>query len=261
MRQDGAGAYARPALVRRSEPLDNLGQHPTREIGQVFSPSGADEVISNRHEHRLTGNVDDLTALAQAAAGGDSRAMAGFIRATQQEVRALCAYLVDPEMADDLAQETFLRAFRALSGFRGDSSARTWLLSIARRVCMDELRRRSRRRSQESRMLSHGGWEMSATVDTDEIEVQELLSHLPEDRRTAFVLTQITGLSYQDAADTCGVAVGTIASRVARARADLIEALGLLSARQGGQQTAAKEPGPPAWRRSIRNRLVHGETR
>ena len=229
--------------------------------GVLFPARRAEEVNSNRHEYRLTGNVDDLTALALAAGRGDSDAMATFIRDGQQEVRSFCAYLVDSEIADDLTQETFLRAFRALPGFRGDSSARTWLLAIARRVCMDELRRRSRQRRRESPMPVLGDREPLAADDTNEIEVQELLSHLPEDRRTAFVLTQITGLSYEDAAQACGVPVGTIASRVARARRDLIEALGLVQA-PSSRPVDAKQVRPRlAWGRSIRERLIHGETR
>jgi RNA polymerase sigma-70 factor (ECF subfamily) len=102
--------------------------------------------------------VDELTGLAIAAADpGDTAAMAAFIRLSQSQVWSLCAYLVDEASADDLTQETYLRAFRALRSFRAESSARTWLLSIARRVCMDELRQRTRRRRQEQRMLELGG--------------------------------------------------------------------------------------------------------
>jgi RNA polymerase sigma-70 factor (ECF subfamily) len=230
--------------------------------GVIFPARRAEEVNSSRHEYRRTGNVDDLTELALAGGRGDSNAVAAFIRDSQQDVRSLCAYLVDAETADDLTQETFLRAFRALPGFRGDSSARTWLLAIARRVCMDELRRRSRRRRQESPMLVLDDREPLAADDTNEIEVRELLSHLPEDRRTAFVLTQITGLSYEDAAQACGVPVGTVASRVARARSDLIEALGLVQAPSGGPADGKQQVRPRlGWGRSIRERLVHGETR
>jgi DNA-directed RNA polymerase specialized sigma24 family protein len=121
---------------------------------------------------------------------------------------------------------------------------------------MDELRRRSRRRRQEVYMLSLGGEEASPAADTQEIEVQELLSHLPEDRRTAFVLTQITGLSYEDAARACGVPPGTIASRVARARSDLIAALNLMPAETNGQATTA-DGTPSSRRRSVRKRLIH----
>ena len=111
-------------------------------------------------------------------------------------------------------------------------------------------------------MLALDDREPPAADDTHEIEVRELLSHLPEDRRTAFVLTQITGLSYEDAAQACGVPVGTVASRVARARSDLIEALGLVQAPSGGPAGGEQPVRPrPGWGRSIRERLVHGETR
>ena len=171
--------------------------------------------------------MDELTRLAIAAADpGDTAAMAAFIRLSQPQVWSLCAYLVDEASADDLTQETYLRAFRALPSFRAESSARTWLLSIARRVCMDELRQRTRRRRQERRMLELGGQEWADTGATEQVEIRELLSHLSEDRRAAFVLTQILGLSYEETASACGTTSGTIASRVARARSDLIEALG-----------------------------------
>ena len=94
--------------------------------------------------------LDELTRLAIQARRGEPAVMASFIRATQREVYSLCAYLVDEATAEDLAQETYLRIFRALPRFRRESSARTWLLSIARRVCMDELRRRVRQRHRET---------------------------------------------------------------------------------------------------------------
>jgi len=90
--------------------------------------------------------VDDVTRQALAARGGDRVAFAGFVRQTQGDVWRLCAHLVDPGSADDLTQETYLRAVTAIGRFRGDSSAKTWLLTIARRVCADSVRRRTRRR-------------------------------------------------------------------------------------------------------------------
>jgi RNA polymerase sigma-70 factor (ECF subfamily) len=170
--------------------------------------------------------VDNLTRLAVEAQRGEPNAMREFIRAGQKEVWSLCAHLVDPQSADDLAQETYLRVFRALGSFRGDSSARTWLLSIARRTCMDELRTRIRQRRRNAQLVDlHRAEAMTADVP-EQVEVQALLSHLDTDRRTSFVLTQLLGLSYDEAAQVCGCPVGTIRSRVARARADLIEALG-----------------------------------
>ncbi|MGW3628420.1 sigma-70 family RNA polymerase sigma factor, partial [Streptomyces sp. NPDC000880] len=79
--------------------------------------------------------------------------MREFIQAGRQEVWSLCAHLVDPQSADDLTQETYLRVFRALESFRRESSARTWLLSIARRTCMDELRSRIRRRRRDAQLV------------------------------------------------------------------------------------------------------------
>jgi RNA polymerase sigma-70 factor, ECF subfamily len=172
--------------------------------------------------------MDELTRLAIAARHGDAQTMSAFIRAGQRQVWSLCAHLVDEASADDLTQETYLRVFRALPAFRQDSSARTWLLSIARRACMDELRQRTRRRRQETLVAGLEDTEPDRSRETEQVEVRELLAHLPLERRDAFVLTQVLGLSYEDAARTCNCPVGTIRSRVARARVDLIEALGLM---------------------------------
>src|SRR3982751_2593895 len=89
---------------------------------------------------------DDLQRLAADAVDGDPVAAAALVRATQSDVWRLCAALGDPQSADDLTQETYLRAFGALHRFEGRSSLRTWLLSIARRVCADAVRARRRRR-------------------------------------------------------------------------------------------------------------------
>jgi RNA polymerase sigma-70 factor (ECF subfamily) len=156
--------------------------------------------------------MDELTRLAVAARDGEPHDMAAFIRASQRQVWSLCAHLVDEGSADDLTQETYLRVFRALRSFRQDSSARTWLLSIARHVCMDELRRRIRRRRRDALLFTHRGDESAYPDQTGQAEVRELLSHLDTDRREAFVLTQLVGLSYDEAAAVCRCPVGTIRS-------------------------------------------------
>jgi RNA polymerase sigma-70 factor (ECF subfamily) len=167
--------------------------------------------------------VDEATRAAQAAGGGDPAAIAAFIRATQAEVWRLCAHLVDDQTADDLTQATYLRALRALPGFRGEASARTWLLSIARRACMDELRTRTRRRAADR--LAGGREEPTVADIAGHVELSAMLDDLDADRRAAFVLTQLLGHSYQQAAAICGCPIGTIRSRVARARSALIAAL------------------------------------
>jgi RNA polymerase sigma-70 factor (ECF subfamily) len=169
---------------------------------------------------------DDATVWALAARSGDPHAQAAFVRTTQAEVWRFAAALVDPASADDLTQETYLRAFRALAGFEGRSSARTWLLGIARRACADHLRGVVRRRRLDRRMAADAATGQAQSDPAGQIAAAELLQRLPGERREAFVLTQVLGLSYAEAAEVEGVPVGTIRSRVARARAELVESMG-----------------------------------
>jgi len=147
------------------------------------------------------------------------RDAAGFVRATQGDVWRFVAALVDPDSADDLTQETYLRAFRGLDEFAGRSSARTWLLAIARHVCADHIRTVQRRRRLSGRLSTPEQVPDPAGL----FATLDLVRELPEDRRDAFVLTQLVGLSYEEAAAACGVPLGTIRSRVARARTHLLE--------------------------------------
>lgn len=167
---------------------------------------------------------DPVTRAALAAADGDPVAQADFVRRTQAEVWRLAAALVDPGAADDLVQETYLRAFRALPSFEARSTARTWLFGIARRTCADHLRTVTRRRRLES-LLTRQRPSPPAPDPADSVGADDLLRRLPPERRTALVLTQVLGLSYEEAAAVEGVPIGTIRSRVARARGELIEAL------------------------------------
>ena len=170
--------------------------------------------------------MDDLTALALAAAAGDRVATTAFVRRTQPEVWRVCVRLGDRADADDLTQEVYLRALPALVRFRADASARTWLLQITRHVCADHVRRRTRRRALLDRLVQRTTEaDVVEAPRTGEIELDEAIEALAAERREAFVLTQVTGLSYAEAAEVCEVPIGTIRSRVARARADLLDAL------------------------------------
>jgi RNA polymerase sigma-70 factor (ECF subfamily) len=164
----------------------------------------------------------NLTALAGAAVTGDGDAVTDLIAATHLDVWRLCAYLVDRQSADDLAQETFLRAVKGLRSLRDDNSVRSWLLTIARRVCAGELDARARRRDLALKVRPLAGAERHDTADVD---IELLIAGLAVDRRIAFVLTQVIGCDYAEAAAICECPIGTIRSRVARARDDLIAAL------------------------------------
>ena len=171
-----------------------------------------------------------VTALALRAGQGDRAALTEFIRRTQKDVWRLLAHLADTDRADDLTQETYLRIISALPTFAGRSSARTWLLSVARRVWVDSVRHdmarpRSTGTEWETVADQHTATNTSASNSwSDWVDVQLLMENLDPDRREALILTQVLGYTYDEAATIVGVRVGTIRSRVARARADLIDA-------------------------------------
>jgi RNA polymerase sigma-70 factor, ECF subfamily len=169
----------------------------------------------------VTTPTDELTELLLAARDGDRLALASAIRRTQGEVWRLCRHLVDGEEADDLTQETWLRAWRALPAFRGEASGRTWLLSIARKTCADAVRRLRRRRLLALHTTPLPGEEVKQGP-AEGVALAQLLDTLDAEQRAAFVLTQLHGLPYAEAAEVCACPVGTIRSRVARARAHLI---------------------------------------
>jgi RNA polymerase sigma-70 factor (ECF subfamily) len=173
----------------------------------------------------------ELTEVALAAGRGDRAALEHFVRATQRDVWRLVAHLAGLGLADDLTQETYLRAIPSLPRFAARSSARTWLLSIARRVVVDHIRAaRSRPRAADTADWTEAADRRQAATHhlaagfEDLVETNVLLDNLDPDRREALVLTQLFGLSYAEAAEICRVPVGTIRSRVARAREDLLAA-------------------------------------
>jgi RNA polymerase sigma-70 factor (ECF subfamily) len=164
------------------------------------------------------------------------------VRSLHNDVWLLCAHLTDVQTADDVAQDTFLRVYKALPDFRGEANLKTWVLSIARRACADHVRRVSRERRRHARVrddLAAGTSDQVPDVG-EGVALRALLDVLDADRRAAFVLTQLFGLSYQEAASVCECPIGTIRSRVARARADLIEAQGGHVGKSG--ETAAHRP-------------------
>jgi RNA polymerase sigma-70 factor (ECF subfamily) len=173
----------------------------------------------------MTAGENGLDETAALARGGDRAAFAALVRATQTDVWRFTAALVDPGAADDLTQETYLRAFKALPAFEGRSSVRTWLLGIARRACADHLRSVVRRRRLDARLAAQAITDAPVPDPAHRLAGDDLLRRLGEERRTAFVLTQVLGLSYAEAADIEDVPVGTIRSRVARARDELVTAV------------------------------------
>ncbi|MEU6017507.1 sigma-70 family RNA polymerase sigma factor [Streptomyces sp. NPDC047515] len=207
-------------------------QQPHRR-GKNPEPAASPYVVGTQHDDAAS------THWALAARAGDPAAAEAFVRALHRDVVRYVAHLsADPQLAEDLAQDTFLRALRNLHSFEGRSSARTWLLAIARRAVVDDFRRAAAR----PRLADTDDWRL--TIERTQsvglpgfeegVALQELLAALPYERREAFVLTQLLGLPYEDAARAAGCPVGTVRSRVARARAALIAQLTASEAAAGG---------------------------
>jgi RNA polymerase sigma-70 factor (ECF subfamily) len=166
--------------------------------------------------------VDDLTLLADAAVHGDDAALAELVRRTHAMVRGVCRLLVDRDEVDDVVQDVYLRVVSALPRYRADAPVTPWLLTITRRTCADVVRRRRRQRRLLERVSVYHRRVDEGPYGSD---VAGLLAGLDPDRRLAFVLTQVLGLSYEEAGAVCDCPIGTIRSRVSRARSDLAAAV------------------------------------
>ena len=159
--------------------------------------------------------------LARGAVDGDDVALAELVRRTQHTVEGVCRVLADVDDVEDVVQEVYLRVVVALPGFRFDSPVLAWMLTITRRTCADMVRRRRRGRRLLERCLTQPRRGEVPAVGGEAVGVTDLLAGLDRQRRVAFALTQLLGLSYEEAATVCECPVGTIRSRVARARAEL----------------------------------------
>jgi len=173
--------------------------------------------------------------LIQRCAAGDEMAFAELVSQHQRMVVQLAMNLLgDREEALDLAQDVFIRVFRTIARFRGQSAIRTWIYRIAVNQARNRHRfwRRRHRADQvslDAHVAQHGDFESSAESGPDRVlaqkELAARLNHallaLPFDQRTAIVLREIDGMSYDEIAFSLGVAVGTVKSRLTRARQTL----------------------------------------
>jgi RNA polymerase sigma-70 factor, ECF subfamily len=170
--------------------------------------------------------------LVQRCAARDEVACAELVSEHQRMVVQLAVNLLgDREEALDLSQEVFLRVFRTIHRFRGHSSLRTWIYRIAVNQARNRHRfwRRRHRNDQVSldlHVAAHGEFTSTIGEEPDRLleqkqlgeRLQRALDRLPFDQRTVIVLREIDGLSYDDIAFSLGVAIGTVKSRLTRAR-------------------------------------------
>jgi RNA polymerase sigma-70 factor (ECF subfamily) len=170
--------------------------------------------------------------LVSRAQGGDKRAFDLLVLKYQQKVAGLISrYLRDPNEIMDVTQEAFIKAYRALPGFRGDSAFYTWLYRIAINTVKNHLVSQGRRppgddvEAEVAEQMDMGGrlrevGTPESHLLSDEIAqtVQRALDDLPDDLRTAIVLRELEGLSYEEIANAMECPIGTVRSRIFRAR-------------------------------------------
>ena len=186
----------------------------------------------------------DAELLARHVAG-DPDAFGEIVRRHRDRLWAVALRTTgDPEEAADALQDALISAFRAASGFRGDSAVTTWLHRVVVNACLDRARRRAARPSvplpEEDGARTPRARDSIAAKETD-LEVTRALSQLPFDQRAVLVLVDMQGYSVQEAAQILDVAPGTVKSRCARARAKLVPVLAHL--RQG--RPAGRGGNPP----------------
>lgn len=184
------------------------------------------------------GGHADERRLVAAAQGGDRGAFEALVRRYADPVYGhALRFFGDPHLAEEAAQEVFIKVFRSMSGFDGRSAFSTWLFRVTRNVCLDMARSRGRRPVPVDTSEAVGGavdgslalqvtpdFSHAVAASTDLERAMEILA-APE--RDAFYAVALFGLAYAEAAKALGVPAGTVKSRVFRARRALMAELGL----------------------------------
>jgi len=165
---------------------------------------------------------DDL-ALVKRTTSGDVEAFGELVRRHEQIVYNLAFRFVrDPDRAEDMAQEAFLKAFRLLDGFRGDCNFSTWLYRVTCSVCLTELRRLKRRRevALEPRHVARAAAERQGPSEEQEL-IRHCVSKLPERYAAIITLYYLRGIPYEEIAEIMEVPLGTLKTWMHRARRQL----------------------------------------
>lgn len=163
---------------------------------------------------------------------GEASAFEELVTAYQHRVFGVALRMLgNPAEAQDVAQEAFIRAHRALGEFRGDAKLSTWLYAITSRLCLNRLasgERRLVRQGEETLLrLADDRRRPDAALEQSELEsaLARAIAELPEERRIVVVLRDIEGLAYEEIAQALDLELGTVRSRLHRARADLKDKL------------------------------------
>ena len=173
----------------------------------------------------------DPPGLLERLRAGEPRAFEQLVITYQHRVFGVALRMLGSRAeAEEIAQEVFLRAHRAVADFRGEARLGTWLYGIASRLCLNRLASPDRRVARGDAVLADvpaSGLDAAAAAERAELDaaLQAAIAELPDDRRLVLVLRDVEGLSYEQIADTLGVDPGTVRSRLHRARMQLKEKL------------------------------------
>jgi len=210
----------------------------TPEVSSLASPISAGPVQTYGVQGGVSeANVDQL--LVERVQKGDKRAFDLLIQKYQHRIVSLVSrYVSDPSEAQDVAQEAFIKAYRAIKRFRGDSAFYTWLYRIAINTAKNWIVARNRRPpssdidaadaeqySISSRLRETSTPESELLREEIEKTVYDTIAKLPEDLRTAIMLREMDGMSYEEIAVTMECPIGTVRSRIFRAREAIDEKL------------------------------------
>jgi RNA polymerase sigma-70 factor (ECF subfamily) len=179
----------------------------------------------------MEGRVGNDSDLEHRLRRGDPRAFEELVIAYQHRVFGVALRMLrNRGEAEEIAQEVFLRVHRAVEDFRGEAKLSTWLYAITSRLCLNRLasgERRVSREGEESLERLRADADPAAHVERVELEaaLQRAITELPEERRIMVVLRDFEGLSYEEIATALDLPLGTVRSRLHRARTDLKEKL------------------------------------
>ena len=172
-------------------------------------------------------DAGDEQELVEALKRGEAKAFERLVHAFQHRVFGISLRMLgDQSEAEEVAQEVFLRVYRSIREFRGESRLSTWLYSITSRLCLNRLQSIKRQpRGAESALtrIANGNPGPAARAEATELEaaVHQAIASLDEDRRIIVVLRDLHGLSYEEIAEALAIELGTVRSRLHRARMEL----------------------------------------
>lgn len=203
---------------------------PSTSLGDVKSPRATSAALAEPRT-RVSGSLTDDAELIAACRRGEARAMEMLYHQFKRRVFGMAHRIVGPNDAEEVAQEVFVRVFRGLANFRGDSQLSTWIYRLTVNAALSHLARRGRRQEVSEENIP----EVAATPEVERdpglaSRIEQCLQQLPAGYRAILVLHDVEGLSHEECAAILECRVGTCKSQLHKARAkmrDLLAAIGV----------------------------------